>query len=717
MESPPTFVEEIEFHELTFHEIVGKGAFGVVSRANFRGTDVAVKIIETESERKAFITELKQLSRVSHPNIVKLYGACTKSPVCLVMEYAEGGSLYNVLHGSGRQPSYTSAHAMSWALQCARGVAYLHNMKPKALIHRDLKPPNLLLIMGGTVLKICDFGTACDIQTHMTNNKGSAAWMAPEVFEGCNYSEKCDVFSWGIILWEVITRRKPFDEIGGPAFRIMWAVHNGKRPPPIRNIPKPLDILMQRCWSGNPTERPSMTEVDRVMTHLFQFFRGAEEPLLYPQASDSDEELFPSSAPMTPPITFSSTPPSTVHSHSVSPPTSESRAVTNSDTVKFGADRPDHVPLFLPSRHAPIVVEEERHRGQQSAPPSLAASRESLHDPRGSRSGTPVDHYKRYSADLSKLDEYDISSQQRNQATNPQRVLGHRRSGSHGTPANFATAGITFNQTNQAALGRFGSFDALLPPARPPKPSFLLSQGRGHRRIGSDEYTHITGTSSASSTPRTASPARMPATGVTHCSTYPGQLNQMGHSMSPPTRSISHQPPPSSSWTATETPGQMPTSGAPDVNIPASAMNMVYLSLDHQLQVRSDTTGNPSVERWLNTTPSGFDPDKIPELCRPLAPCVSNPDSMAMYEEHCKLAEQYVHVQAEIALLIQRKHELIKEFEQDEKEQQSVTRSKLVEEFTQLSSENESLMAAHRCLKQQVEEIRQNQARRFVPPT
>ncbi|XP_046325984.2 mitogen-activated protein kinase kinase kinase 7-like isoform X4 [Haliotis rufescens] len=664
MESPPTFVEEIEFNELTFHEIVGKGAFGVVSRANFRGTDVAVKIIETESERKAFITELKQLSRVSHPNIVKLYGACTKSPVCLVMEYAEGGSLYNVLHGSGRQPSYTSAHAMSWALQCARGVAYLHNMRPKALIHRDLKPPNLLLILGGTVLKICDFGTACDIQTHMTNNKGSAAWMAPEVFEGCNYSEKCDVFSWGIILWEVITRRKPFDEIGGPAFRIMWAVHNGKRPPPIRNIPKPLDILMQRCWSGNPTERPSMAEVDRVMTHLFQFFRGAEEPLVYPPASDSDEELYPSSAPMTPPITFSNTPPSTVHSHSVSPPTSESRAVTNSDTVKYGADRPDHVPLFLPSmaRHAPIVVEEERHRGQQSAPPSLAASRESLHDPRGSRSGTPVDHYKRYSADLSKLDEYDISSQQRNQASNPQR-------------------------------------------------------GRGHRRIGSDEYTHITGTSSASSTPRTASPARMPATGVTHCSTYPGQLNQVGQSMSPPTRSISHQPPQSSSWTASETPGQMPTSVAPDVNIPASAMNMVYLSLDHQLQVRSDTTGNPSVERWLNTTPSGFDPDKIPELCRPLAPCVANSDSMAMYEQHCKLAEQYVHVQAEIALLIQRKHELIKEFEQEEKEQQSVTRSKMVEEFTQLSSENESLLAAHRSLKQQVEEIRQNQARRFVPPT
>lgn len=215
---PHGFVEEIKFHELQCHEVVGKGAFGVVSRAKWRGKEVAVKLIETESERKAFTTELKQLSRVSHPNIVKLYGACKEPPtVCLVMEYAEGGSLYNVLHGAGPQPTYTAAHAMSWALQCSKGVEYLHGMKPKALIHRDLKPPNLLLIMGGTVLKICDFGTACDIQTHMTNNKGSAAWMAPEVFEGSNYSEKCDVFSWGIIFWEVITRRKPFDEIGGPA--------------------------------------------------------------------------------------------------------------------------------------------------------------------------------------------------------------------------------------------------------------------------------------------------------------------------------------------------------------------------------------------------------------------------------------------------------------------------------------------------------------------
>ena len=67
----------------------------MVKRAKWRGNNVAVKVIQTEAEKKAFMTELKQLSRVCHPNIVLLYGACTESPVCLVMEYAEGGSLYN----------------------------------------------------------------------------------------------------------------------------------------------------------------------------------------------------------------------------------------------------------------------------------------------------------------------------------------------------------------------------------------------------------------------------------------------------------------------------------------------------------------------------------------------------------------------------------------------------------------------------------------------
>uniref|UniRef100_T1ID21 Mitogen-activated protein kinase kinase kinase n=1 Tax=Rhodnius prolixus TaxID=13249 RepID=T1ID21_RHOPR len=178
---PHAFVEKIDINDIQRKEILGKGSFGVVYKAQWKGVDVAVKSIETEAEKKAFAVEVKQLSRVSHPNIVKLYGAC-ENPVCLVMEYAEEGSLYNVLH-SAPYKKYTAGHAMNWALQCAKGVAYLHGMTP-SLIHRDLKSPNLLLVHGGRILKICDFGTACDKKTYMTNNKGSAAWMAPEVFEG-----------------------------------------------------------------------------------------------------------------------------------------------------------------------------------------------------------------------------------------------------------------------------------------------------------------------------------------------------------------------------------------------------------------------------------------------------------------------------------------------------------------------------------------------------
>ncbi|XP_019940685.2 mitogen-activated protein kinase kinase kinase 7-like isoform X1 [Paralichthys olivaceus] len=279
--------EDIQYEDIQVEAAVGRGTFGVVYKAVWKGKDVAIKTIESDNERNAFLVELRQLSRVNHPNIVKLYGSCD-NPVCLVMEYAECGSLYNVLHSADPQAQYTSSHAMSWCLQCAKGVAYLHAMKPKALIHRDLKPPNLLLVSRGTVLKICDFGTACDIQTYMTNNKGSAAWMAPEVFEGSNYSEKCDVFSWGIILWEVITRKKPFDEIGGSAFCIMWAVHRGTRPPLIKYLPEPIETLMTRCWDKEPSQRPSMEEVENTMSHLMKYFPGSDEPLQLPHQSSAN---------------------------------------------------------------------------------------------------------------------------------------------------------------------------------------------------------------------------------------------------------------------------------------------------------------------------------------------------------------------------------------------------------------------------------------------
>ncbi|XP_053317031.1 mitogen-activated protein kinase kinase kinase 7 isoform X2 [Spea bombifrons] len=574
IETPPVLnFEEIDYKEIEVEEVVGRGTFGVVCKAKWRGKDVAIKQIESESERKAFIVELRQLSRVNHPNIVKLYGAC-QNPVCLVMEYAEGGSLYNVLHGAEPLPYYTAAHAMSWCLQCAQGVAYLHSMKPKALIHRDLKPPNLLLVAGGTVLKICDFGTACDIQTHMTNNKGSAAWMAPEVFEGSNYSEKCDVFSWGIILWEVITRRKPFDEIGGPAFRIMWAVHNGTRPPLIKNLPKPIESLMTRCWSKDPPQRPSMEEIVKIMTHLMQYFPGADEALQYP-CQYLDEGQSNSATSTGSCIDITSTNKSDIN---IDP--NDFQAVTNNDTIK-GRE----------CKLAPHLKSQSKQSGEPgrlSLPPSRGSSIESLSDIRGrpsSNLGASED--KRMSADMSELEVRSSAStagngQLRRRSVQDLSIIGTESNQESRNSSRSSSPSVRMITTSGPT------------PDKPP---------RGHP-WGSDEFSDTNGS---------------------------------------------------------------------DNSIP-----MAYLTLDHQLQ--------------------------------PLAPCPNSKESMAVFEQHCKMAQEYMKVQTEIALLLQRKQELIAELDQDEKDQQNTSR--LVQEHKKLLDESKSLSTYYQQCKKQLDVIRSQQQKR-----
>lgn len=601
IETPPVLnFEEIDYKEIEVEEVVGRGAFGVVCKAKWRGKDVAIKQIESESERKAFIVELRQLSRVNHPNIVKLYGACL-NPVCLVMEYAEGGSLYNVLHGAEPLPYYTAAHAMSWCLQCSQGVAYLHSMKPKALIHRDLKPPNLLLVAGGTVLKICDFGTACDIQTHMTNNKGSAAWMAPEVFEGSNYSEKCDVFSWGIILWEVITRRKPFDEIGGPAFRIMWAVHNGTRPPLIKNLPKPIESLMTRCWSKDPSQRPSMEEIVKIMTHLMRYFPGADEPLQYPcQYSDEGQSNSATSTGSFMDMTSTNT--SNKSDANMEP--SDFQGTATNDTIKR-----------LESKLAQQMKNSAKQSGDPgrlSLPPSRGSSVESLSDVRGRPQSTLVSgEGKRMSADMSEI-EARITAYSK-----PKR--GHRKTASFGNILDV--------------------------------PAIIIPAGNGQQRRRSIQDLSVAVTESNQES-RNSSRSSSPSVRMI---TTPGPTSEK------PARSLP--------WTPDE---------STDTNGSDNSIPMAYLTLDHQLQ--------------------------------PLAPCPNSKESMAVFEQHCKMAQEYMKVQTEIALLLQRKQELIAELDQDEKDQQNTSR--LVQEHKKLLDENKSLSTYYQQCKKQLEVIRNQQQKR-----
>ncbi|CAB4056108.1 MAP3K7 [Lepeophtheirus salmonis] len=281
----------ISLEDLTQGEIIGRGSFGTVIRALWNEEEVAVKFFQPDKELlDAFAVEANQLSRVNHRNIIRLFGASFQPPhVFLVMEYADSGSLYKVLHTS--KVPYHSGHAIHWLLQTAKGVEYLHNLKPTPIAHRDLKSPNLLLVNGGMNLKLCDFGTACGVQTYMTNNKGSAAWMAPEVFEGNKYTEKCDIYSHGILTWEVLTRRLPFDEIKGNNCRILWAIHQGKRPPLISGCPVVLEDLMTKCWDKNPSVRPNMTKIVEQLSFIQKFFPSIEnDPLQIEKFSSLKDE-------------------------------------------------------------------------------------------------------------------------------------------------------------------------------------------------------------------------------------------------------------------------------------------------------------------------------------------------------------------------------------------------------------------------------------------
>jgi mitogen-activated protein kinase kinase kinase 7 len=270
-QSPLDFIDRIPFSEIKLSgETLGSGSFGTVFKGRWRGRKVAVKQFKTREERDSFLVEVKQLSNIKHANIVTLHGATwLPDTAYLIMEYAEGGSLNNLLHECKKQ-EYDLRHACSWARQAARGVAYLHGIRPKPIMHRDLKPANLLLFSRGEVLKICDFGTACDVKTQMTNNTGSPSYMAPEVFSTSSYLESGDVFSWGIIFWEILVRLHPYNKSYYHPFQILWSVNQGTRPAVIETCPRHIWNLITSSWNKDPKKRPSMEFIAEEMNCIFK---------------------------------------------------------------------------------------------------------------------------------------------------------------------------------------------------------------------------------------------------------------------------------------------------------------------------------------------------------------------------------------------------------------------------------------------------------------
>ncbi|XP_063910272.1 mitogen-activated protein kinase kinase kinase 13-like isoform X2 [Zophobas morio] len=247
---------EIPFEQITDLTYLGCGGQGIVFSGMLNNQPVAVKKVLDIKE-----TDIRNLRKLNHPNIVKFKGVCTQPPcLSIVMEFCPYGPLSDLL--KKQKKVVTTNRVVSWAKQITSGMHYLHSQK---IIHRDLKSPNVL-IGEEEVIKISDFGTSRTWNgvSEKMSFAGTVAWMAPEAIKELECSEKVDIWSFGVVLWELLTCEVPYDGMEQSA--IMYMVGCGKLKPPIpKTCPDGFRLIMEMCWKLNPKERPSFK---LILNHL-----------------------------------------------------------------------------------------------------------------------------------------------------------------------------------------------------------------------------------------------------------------------------------------------------------------------------------------------------------------------------------------------------------------------------------------------------------------
>lgn len=254
-------------------DTLGRGGFGEVFRGIWQGGTVAVKVVKvkepTDYEVLDFLLEIALLARLSHPNVMRFWRGCVeldegRRSLLLVTEFVERGGLSSLLHGYGGRKLTTvlSMQQNLWlAFGIAQGTHYLHACK---VLHLDLKSPNVL-IDSSWVPKICDFGLAKisaaseGAQAFKTTIRGvSPIWAPPEMFddEAGGMTDKADVYSYGIILYEIFFRCLPYQEVGMKG--LPQAKYDGLLPLFPRDAPEDCAALLRKCYARTASTRPSM---------------------------------------------------------------------------------------------------------------------------------------------------------------------------------------------------------------------------------------------------------------------------------------------------------------------------------------------------------------------------------------------------------------------------------------------------------------------------
>jgi len=203
--------------------------------------------------------------KLRHPNIVLFMGACLKNPdLFLITEYMTNGSIRELL--DSREVLIESEHIRRFAIDACKGMNYLHSKK---IIHRDLKTHNFLVDTNWN-LKVADFGLSRTMveQSGTMTACGTPSWAAPEVLRRDHYTQKADVYSFAICLWEMNTRQRPYGNL--KPYQVVISVATEGLRPDIQehSIPPYFEKIITQCWNDNPDDRPEFNQLRDILSEI-----------------------------------------------------------------------------------------------------------------------------------------------------------------------------------------------------------------------------------------------------------------------------------------------------------------------------------------------------------------------------------------------------------------------------------------------------------------
>ncbi|OMJ86306.1 hypothetical protein SteCoe_12219 [Stentor coeruleus] len=270
---------KIKQEDLNMEKVLAAGSSCTVYKGKYKCTPVAIKVMKGtfmgKSLEKEFEREVTAMVTLRHPNLVLFMGACKTPQMIIISEFCAGGSLFTLLHES-KNIQLSWKQRLRILRDVARGMLYLHEASTP-ILHRDLKSLNVLLVKevtgpnDGIFIKITDFGISriLDQGIEFTGQMGTCHWMAPEVLSNQPYSLEADIYSYGIVMWEVIAREVPYQNTNPMTIPIR--VVKGERP----NLgqipstcPEALKNLLRACWDAVPTRRPNFHLILDVLENL-----------------------------------------------------------------------------------------------------------------------------------------------------------------------------------------------------------------------------------------------------------------------------------------------------------------------------------------------------------------------------------------------------------------------------------------------------------------